>query len=153
MSEERPEKVESAASAPQEKPEPSAEEREAMRRFEDEISRLTVVDHLELMLHSLSSMAVDRLGVGQGGSARKDLDQARTAIDAFRALLGVIEGKLAAEQLAGHRAALSQLQMAYVAVSAPAPAPEPEPAPATEPEATPAPAEAPEPEPGSDDDA
>lgn len=99
--------------------EPSAEEREAMRRFEEEIGRLSVADHLELMLHSLSSMAVDRLGVGQGGAGRRDLDQARMAIDAFRALLGVLEDKVPAEQFGAHRAALSQLQMAYVAVTTP----------------------------------
>jgi hypothetical protein len=101
--------------------EPTAEERAAMRRFEEEIGRLTVADRVELMLHSLSSMAVDRLGVGQGGNGRKDLDQARMAIDAFRALLGVLEGKLAADQLTAHRAALSQLQMAFVAMTTPAP--------------------------------
>lgn len=108
--------------------EPSAEERDAMRRFEEEIGRLTVADHLELMLHSLSSMVIDRLGMGEGGAARRDLDQARTAIDGFRAILGVIEGGLDAERLGVHRAALSQMQMAYVAISKPAPAPEASPA-------------------------
>lgn len=101
--------------------EPTAEEREAMRRFEEEIGRLSVADHLELMLHSLSSMAVDRLGVGQGGMERRDLEQARTAIDAFRALLGILDGKVPADRIGAHRAALSQMQMAFVAMSAPAP--------------------------------
>jgi hypothetical protein len=107
--------------------EPTAEEREAMRRFEEEMGRLTVVDHVELMLRSLSSLAVDRLGMGEGGPARRDLEQARTAIDAFRALLGVLEGKVAAERSGAHRAALAQMQMAFVSMTAPAPTPEPAP--------------------------
>ena len=112
---------ENGANAAEAEREPAAEEQEAMRRLEEEIGRLTIADHLELMLHSLSSMALDRLGVGQGGAERKDLDQARTAIDAFRALLGVLEGRVPPDQFGAHRAALSQLQMAYVAMTAPAP--------------------------------
>jgi hypothetical protein len=91
-----------------------ADEIEAMQRLQEEIGRLSVADHLLLMMHSLSSLAVDRLGLGQELGARKDLDQARLAIDGFRALLGVLEGKRPAEEITAHRAALSQLQMAYV---------------------------------------
>ncbi len=91
-----------------------ADEIEAMQRLQEEIGRLSVADHLSLMMHSLSSLAVDRLGMGQEPGRRKDLDQARLAIDGFRALLGVLEGKRPAEEITAHRAALSQLQMAYV---------------------------------------
>jgi hypothetical protein len=89
-------------------------EQEAMRRLQEEIGRLSVADHLVLMMHSLSSLAIDRLGLGQESADRKDLDQARLAIDGFRALLGVLEGKRPAEEITAHRAALSQLQLAYV---------------------------------------
>jgi hypothetical protein len=92
------------------------DEQEAMLRLQEEIGRLSVADHVALMMHSLSSLAVDRLGLGQELGARKDLDQARLAIDGFRALLGALEGKRPAEEIAAHRAALSQLQMAYVGV-------------------------------------
>jgi Domain of unknown function (DUF1844) len=102
--------------------EPGADEREALRRLEEEIGRLSVADHLLLMMHSLSSLAIDRLGVTSETAVRKDLDQARLAIDAFRALLGLLEGKRPAQEIAAHRAALSQLQMAYVAALGPAPA-------------------------------
>ncbi len=95
--------------------EPTAEERAAMRRFEEEIGRLTVTDHVLLMLQSLSSLAVERLGVTPETAGRKDPEQARLAIDSFRALLGVLEGKRPADEMAGHRSVLSQLQMAYVA--------------------------------------
>lgn len=90
------------------------DEQEAMQRLQEEIGRLSVADHVVLMMHSLSSLAVDRLGLGQEPGARKDLAQARLAIDGFRALLGVLEGKRPAEEVTAHRAALSQLQMAYV---------------------------------------
>ena len=104
----------------EEKREPTADEREAMRRFEEEIGRLTVADHVLLMMHSLSSQAVERLGLTSETAGRKDLDQARLAIDAFRALLGVLEGKRSAEEMSAHRAALAQLQMAYVSALDPA---------------------------------
>ena len=99
----------------------AAEDQEAIRRLEEEIGKLTVADHIGLMLHSLSSMAVDRLGMGQGGTERLDLAQARMAIDGFGALLGVLEGRADPDEFRAHRAALSQLQMAYVAVTGPAP--------------------------------
>jgi hypothetical protein len=90
------------------------DEQEAMLRLQEEIGRLSVADHLALMMHSLSSLAVDRLGLGQDPGARRDLDQARLAIDGFRALLGVLERERPAEEITAHRAVLSQLQMAYV---------------------------------------
>jgi hypothetical protein len=90
------------------------DEQEAMRRLQEEIGRLSVADHLLLMMQSLSSLAIDRLGLASESAERKDLDQARLAIDAFRALLGVLEGKRPAEEIGAHRSALSQLQMAYL---------------------------------------
>jgi hypothetical protein len=98
----------------------NAEEQEAMRRWEEEIDKLTVADHLLLIMHSLSSLAVERLGVTPETAGRKDLDQARLAIDAFRAILGVLEGKRPADELMAHRAVLSELQMAYVGALGPA---------------------------------
>ena len=101
---------------------PEEGEREAMRRLEEEIGRLSVDDHVMLMMHSLSSLAVDRLGLTPDTAGRKDLEQARLAVDAFRALLGVLDGRRPAEEIIGHRAVLSQMQMAYVAALGPAPA-------------------------------
>lgn len=90
------------------------EEQEAIRRFQEEIGRLSVADHLVLMMHSLSGLAADRLGLSPDTMERKDLEQARLAIDAFRALLGTLEGTRPTEEIRAHRAALSQLQLAYV---------------------------------------
>lgn len=119
-----PDEVMNEAGAGEGAGEPGADEREALRRLEEEIGRLSVADHVLLMMHSLSSLAVDRLGVTSETAARQDLDQARLAIDAFRALLGLLEGKRPAQEIAAHRAALSQLQMAYVGALGPAPATE-----------------------------
>lgn len=94
---------------------PTDEEREALRRFEEEMAKLTVADHVTLMMQSLPSLAAERLGMSPETAARKDLEQARLAIDAFKALLGVLEGRRPAEEIAAHRAVLSQLQVAYVA--------------------------------------
>jgi Domain of unknown function (DUF1844) len=104
--------------------EPGIEEQEAMRRLQEEIGRLSVADHLQLMMHSLSSLAVDRLGLTSEAAGRRDLDQARLAIDAFRTLLQLLEDKLPTDEMTAHRAVLSQLQIAYVGALEPAPAAE-----------------------------
>ena len=106
-----------------ERSEIEADEQEAMQRLQEEIGRLSVADHIGLMMHSLSSLAIDRLGLTPDSVGRKDLEQARLAIDAFGGLLGVLEGKWSAEEIRAHRSALSQLQMAYVGALAPAHAP------------------------------
>jgi hypothetical protein len=95
------------------------DQQEAMRRLQEEIGRLSVADHVVLMLQSLSSLAIDRLGLTSESAPRRDLEQARLAIDAFKALVGVLEGKRPAEEVAAHRSLLSQLQIAYVAALQP----------------------------------
>lgn len=96
------------------------EDAEAMERLQQEIRNLPVSEHLLYMMHSLSALAVDRIGLGGGDSTQRDLEQAKLAIDAFKALLDVLE-RAKPDQAAAHRGVLSQLQMAYVsAASAPA---------------------------------
>ena len=91
----------------------------------------------------------DALAVGAGGrpagsdggdGGRRDLGQARLAIDAFKALVEVLERARPAEEMAAHRGVLSQLQLAYVGVlSGGAPrGPGPQPADATAPSRRPA---------------
>ena len=86
-----------------------------MRRLQEEIQNLSVSDHLLYMVQSLSALAVDRLGLTAETVERRDLDQARLAIDAFKALLEVMERVRPAEEIALHRSTLSQLQLTYVA--------------------------------------
>ncbi len=85
-----------------------------MRLLEEEIRNLPVADHVLYMMHSLSALAVGRLGLSGEAQPERDLDQARLAIDAFKALLEVVEGVRIADA-AAHRGMLSQLQLAYVA--------------------------------------
>jgi hypothetical protein len=70
----------------------SAEAEEAdMARLQEEIRNLPVVDHVMYMMQSLSALAVGRMGLGGESQPRPDFEQARLAIDAFKALLDVVE--------------------------------------------------------------
>jgi hypothetical protein len=97
----------------EERVERNSEEAEMMARLQEEIGNLPVGEHLVYMMHSLSALAVGRLGLTAGTAARRDLGEARLAIDAFKALLGVLERARPAGELAVHRGMLSQLQLAY----------------------------------------
>jgi hypothetical protein len=90
------------------------EEAEMMDRLQEEIRNLPVSDHLLYMMHSLSALAVGRMGLSPDAETKKDLGQARLAIDAFKALFGVLELERPAEESSVHRGTLAQLQMAYV---------------------------------------
>ena len=85
-----------------------------MGRLQEEIRNLPVADHVMYMMQSLSALAVGRLGLGGESQPRADLDQARLAIDAFRALLEVVE-RAKPGDAKPLRGMLSQLQLAYVA--------------------------------------
>ena len=83
--------------------------------LEDEMRAISVSDYLAYLMQSISVMGLRRLGLSAEAAGDRDLEQSRLAIEAFRALLGVIEGTRAPEEVALHRAMLSQLQLAYVA--------------------------------------
>jgi hypothetical protein len=91
------------------------EEAEMMARLQEEIANLPVAEHLVYMLHSLSALAVSRLGLSADTKERRDLAQAQLAIDAFKAVLGVLEPVRPAGEVSAHRGMLSQLQLAYAA--------------------------------------
>jgi hypothetical protein len=106
--------VEEEARNEEETPGQQGDEAEMMARLEEEIRNLSVSDHLFYMMHSLSALAVGRMGLSTDTLARRDLEQARLAIDAFKALLGTVEPVRPASEVAAHRGMLSQLQLAYV---------------------------------------
>jgi hypothetical protein len=83
--------------------------------LEDEMRAISVGDYLAYLMQSISVMGLRRLGLSAETAGDRDLEQSRLAIEAFRALLGVIEGTRAPEEVALHRATLSQMQLAYVA--------------------------------------
>ena len=146
--------------------EPQGDEAEMMARLQEEIRNLPVGEHVVYMLHSLSALAIGHLGLTPDTAAQRDLDQARLAIEAFRALVGVLEPVRPSGEMTVHRGMLSQMQLAYAAAmdrgapaepaaAAAAPVAEapPEPAPAAEPTAEPEPAAVPKPAPAAEAEA
>lgn len=102
--------------AENEQVEPEVDDAEMMQQLREELKSLTVADHLLFMMHSLSALAVDRMGLTEQAGGRRDLDEARLAIDAFKALLDLLGTTRPPEEMAAHRSVLSQLQMSYVAM-------------------------------------
>jgi hypothetical protein len=116
-------------------------EEELRAAYEAELSRLTTTDVMAQAVVSLLNLGARRLapvaGAGQagppGGEAQaphpeRDIEQARDAIDAVRALLEIIERRIPSRELGPLRDALSRLQMAYaqeVGPGAPVPGAQP----------------------------
>ena len=87
---------------------------EEIRAIEAEIDRINVDDVVLQTIVSLINLGARKGAVGAPPEAglTADYEQLQVAIDAARALLGVVEPRHG-EQLAPIREALSQLQMAY----------------------------------------
>ncbi len=81
--------------------------------FADRLARTPVRDVLLQSMATFIDMAGIRLGMGPAGDEARDLVQARQAIEALRALLGVAERELGAAQVHPFKEPLAVLQMAY----------------------------------------
>jgi hypothetical protein len=90
------------------------EEVEMLARFQEELRRLTVGEHLVTMLQSLATLAVHKMGMTPETIAERDLEQAKLAIEAFRVLLPVVESSRPVAEMKAHRSVLAELQMGYV---------------------------------------
>ena len=90
---------------------PSEEQMRAA--YEAELSRVTSADMILQATVSLLNLAGRRLGLAPGAEGERDLAQVRDAVDGVRALLGILERSVAAQELRPLRDALSQLQIAY----------------------------------------
>jgi hypothetical protein len=93
--------------------EPTEEELRAA--YEAELSRLTTTDMMAQAAVSLLNIGARRLAPPSDDPTRppeRDLEQARDAIDAVRALLDILERRIP-QELRPLRDALSRLQMAY----------------------------------------
>jgi hypothetical protein len=99
---------------------PSEEELRA--RLEEELKRIRVEDVLVQSVITLINLAGQRLGLSEQTREGRDLGQARTAIEAVRALLPIVDTD-GGEELRPLRDALAQLQMAYAREAGAAPAP------------------------------
>lgn len=98
---------------------PGPPSEEELRAYEAELARITTSDVILQVSVSLLNLGARRLAPAgapgadaQAGVGGRDLEQVRDAIDAVRALLGVLERRVP-QELAPLRDALSQLQMAY----------------------------------------
>ena len=99
--------------------EPTQEERELIDELQIELAKLKVSDLLLQTLYSISSLGYQRVS----GETR-DLEQARLAIEALRALVPVLEGAVPDEALRDFSQVLSNLQLAYAAAVEEGPAPD-----------------------------
>jgi hypothetical protein len=93
-----------------------SEEEEMRAAYEAELSRITSVEMILQSTVSLLNIGGRRLGLSAPSAAQaqseRDLTQVSDAIDAARALMGILERRMPAE-LGPLRDAIAQLQMAY----------------------------------------
>jgi hypothetical protein len=94
--------------------------------YEEELSRISATDMIAQVSVSLLNVGAYRLAPAQTGAdapaqSGRDLEQARDAIDAVRALLEILERRIPANELRPLRDALSRLQMTYAHEMAAAP--------------------------------
>ena len=95
--------------AEQEQP-PSDEE--LVRQLEAELQKLKVSDLLVQTLYTVSSLGYRRLC-----DEDRDLEQARVAIEALRALMPVLEGTVGEELIRDFKQVTANLQLAYAEAS------------------------------------
>lgn len=83
-------------------------EDELRQQLEDELRRLKVSDVLVQTIYTLSSLGYRRLTAED-----RDLDQARLAIEALRALVPVLEGAVPEEVIRDFNQVRANMQLAY----------------------------------------
>jgi hypothetical protein len=98
--------------AEEQPPEPSAEELKLVEQLQAELDRLQVSDLLLQTVYTISSLGYHRL-TGES----KDLEQARLAIEALKALLPVLEGAVPEEAIRDFNQVLVNMQLAYASAA------------------------------------
>jgi hypothetical protein len=93
-------------------PGPSENEQELVEQLQAELSRLKVSDLLLQTVYTISSLGYHRLS-----GENKDLDQARLAIDALKALVPVLDGAIPAEAVRDFNQVLVNMQLAYASAA------------------------------------
>jgi hypothetical protein len=81
---------------------------ELLQQLEEELKKLKVSDILVQTLYTVSSLGYRKLS-----EEDRDLDEARLAIEALRALMPVLEGSAPDELVRDFRQVTSNLQLAY----------------------------------------
>ena len=90
----------------------SAEERRLIEELQSELAKLKVSDLLLQTVYSVSSLGYHRVS-----PETRDLEQARLAIEALRALVPVLEGAVPPEALRDANQVLANLQLAYASAA------------------------------------
>ena len=88
------------------------DEQKLIEELQAELAKLKVADLLLQTLYSVSSLGYHRLS-----GETKDLEQARLAIEALRALVPVLEGSVPDDALRDFGQVLANLQLAYAAAA------------------------------------
>ena len=81
---------------------------ELLRQLEEELKKLKVSDLLVQTLYTVSSLGYRKLS-----EEDRDLEQARLAIEALRALLPVLEGAVGEDVVRDFKQVTANLQLAY----------------------------------------
>lgn len=92
-------------------PTPPTDE-QLLQQLEEELKKLKVSDLLVQTLYTISSIGYRKLS-----DEDRDLDEARLAIEALRALLPVLEGSAPDELVRDFKQVTSNLQLAYADAS------------------------------------
>jgi len=79
-----------------------------VQQLEEELKKLKVSDLLVQTLYTVSSLGYRRLS-----GEDRDLDQAKLAIEALRALVPVVEGSASEELVRDFKQVTANLQLAY----------------------------------------
>jgi hypothetical protein len=98
--------------AEEQPPESSESEQELVEQLQAELSRLKVSDLLLQTVYTISSLGYHRLS-----GENKDLEQARLAIEALKALMPVLEGAIPTEAVRDFNQVLVNMQLAYAAAA------------------------------------
>ena len=98
--------------AEEQPPQPPESDQELVEQLQAELSRLKVSDLLVQTVYTISSLGYHRLS-----GDNKDLEQARLAIEALKALLPVLEGAVAAEVVRDFNQVLVNMQLAYASAA------------------------------------
>jgi predicted nucleic acid-binding protein len=85
-----------------------ADDEQLIQQLEEELKKLRVADLLVQTLYTVSSLAYRKLS-----DEDRDLEQARLAIEALRALVPVLEGSVAEQVVSDFKQVTSNLQLAY----------------------------------------
>jgi hypothetical protein len=96
----------------EETPQPSQDEQELVEQLQAELGRLKVSDLLLQTVYTISSLGYHRLS-----GESKDLEQARLAIEALKALLPVLEGAVPDEAVRDFNQVLVNMQLAYASAA------------------------------------